>query len=150
MALYPKIQSPCPYKGRIEDILDGEVCRLCRREVHDLTAMSDSERVAFMKSCTGEICVRYSVRPAIAAAALAATLVTPTAAAACSTVQMEIVMVGGIKKPAEVQYVRLGEEAHDRTMQQIPVVYDEPAPQKAADTHSDAPVAPPPNRPAAP
>lgn len=132
MALYPKIQSPCPYKGRIEDIFDGEVCRLCKREVHDLTAMSDGERVAFMKSCAGEVCVRYSIRPAIAAATLAAAIATPTAAAACVEV-IEVVM-GGVKNPSEVQYVHLGEETRDRTIPALPVVYEIATPRKDADS----------------
>src|ERR1700760_3664773 len=59
MALYPRIESPCPYKGNLADIMDGDVCRLCKREVFDLTAMGDAERVAFMKGCAGEVCVSY-------------------------------------------------------------------------------------------
>ena len=58
MTKFPKIQSPCPYKGNISDILDNDVCRLCKREVHDLTAMSDAQQATFFKACSGEVCVR--------------------------------------------------------------------------------------------
>ena len=33
MAIFPKIQSPCPYKGNLSDIMDGDLCRLCKRQV---------------------------------------------------------------------------------------------------------------------
>ena len=139
MALFPKIQSPCPYKGNIADILDDEVCRLCKREVHDLTFMSDGERVAFMAGCEDEVCVRYTVRPAIAAAALAAAAVlAPTVAAACDTTQVEEIIVGGVKRPADVQFVHYAEAASDRAIPALPVVYDDkPA---AADRKPAAPV----------
>ena len=85
MAIFPKIQSPCPYKGNLSDLMDGETCRLCKRQVFDLTNMTDGERVAFMKSCTSEVCVSYKfpVRPVLAAAVVAAAVAAPLAAAAC-------------------------------------------------------------------
>jgi len=125
MALYPKIDSPCPYRGDLSAILDGDVCRLCRREVFDLTAMGDAERVAFMKGCAGEVCVIYRMpmRTALAAAALAAAVAAvPTAAAACSDpTNVEMVIVGGIKDPANVQYVK---DTSDRNVPSVPVVYE--------------------------
>ncbi len=144
MALFPKIQSPCPYKGNIADILDDEVCRLCKRQVHDLTFMTDGERVDFMRSCKEEVCVRYTVRPAIAAAALAAAaIVAPTAAAACDTVQVEeIIMVGGVKKPADVTYVHYADTQADRAIPMLPVVYDDPPSAKDKPTPVKAPAAP--------
>ena len=50
VGLFPKIQSPCPYKGNLADVMDGDVCRLCKREVTDLTALGDDERVAFFSA----------------------------------------------------------------------------------------------------
>ena len=82
-------------------IMDGDVCRLCKREVFDLGAMSDAGRAAFLKACAGEVCVTYRmpIRTALAAAAFAAAAVAvPTAAAACSDpteVKTEVVFVGG-------------------------------------------------------
>lgn len=125
MAMFPKIQSPCPYIDRLASIMDGDTCRMCKRQVFDLTHMSDGERVAFMKSCSGEVCVTYKfpVRPAIAAAALAmAAIAIPQAAAACDDTEV-IVTGGGIKDPANVQYVQ---NAGDSAIPELPVVYDAP------------------------
>ena len=126
MAIFPKIQSPCPYKGDLSAIMDGDVCRLCKREVFDLSGMSDGERVAFMKGCAGEVCVSYRLRPALAAAAFAvAAIAVPTAAAACSdSTEVEVVMVGGIKDPANVQYVK---DNSSDAAPQLPVVYESTA-----------------------
>jgi predicted Fe-S protein YdhL (DUF1289 family) len=126
MALYPKIDSPCPYKGELSAILDGDVCRLCKREVFDLTAMGDAERVAFMKGCAGEVCVTYRMpmRTALAAVALVAAVVAvPTVAAACSdpTEEEVVITTGGIKDPANVQYVK---DTSDRNVPAVPVVYE--------------------------
>ena len=74
MALFPKIASPCPYLDRFDSIMDGDFCRMCKRQVHDLTAMGDDQRAAFMMECGGQACVSYTMwmKPALAAAALAA------------------------------------------------------------------------------
>jgi hypothetical protein len=129
MAIFPKIQSPCPYKSDLAAIMDGDICRMCRRQVVDITAMSDAERVALIAGCKDEICVRYAfpVRPAVAAAALAvAAVAVPSAAAACSDPQVIEVVVGGIKDPANVQYVKAPE---DKSVPELPVVYEsKPAP----------------------
>jgi hypothetical protein len=137
MAIYPRIQNPCPYKGQLSEILDGEVCRLCERQVFDLTHMSDGERVAFMQGCTDQVCVtyRFPVRPALAAATIAvAAIGIPSAAAACSdpTSTEEVVFVGGIKDTANVRYVKdTGESAAPA----LPVVYeDKPVHQQQAPT----------------
>ncbi|HEX2592973.1 MAG TPA: hypothetical protein VHL34_15850 [Rhizomicrobium sp.] len=138
MALFPKIQSPCPYKGDLAAIMDGDVCRLCKRQVFDLTAMSDGERVDFFDACSGEeVCVSYRL-PTIAAAVLAVAAVTaPMAAAACeSTDTVEIVM-GGVKDTKNVQFV---ETRADRALPMLPVVYDDApaAPVKTAHTTEPA------------
>ena len=57
MAFFPKIQSPCPYKGKLSAIMDGDVCRLCKREVFDLTHMTDGARREFLAGCANEVCV---------------------------------------------------------------------------------------------
>jgi hypothetical protein len=74
MGLFPQVQSPCPYKGPLSDILEGDVCRLCKREVHDLNLLDEAARIALVAGCADEICVRYAVPrgSAIAAAALSA------------------------------------------------------------------------------
>jgi predicted Fe-S protein YdhL (DUF1289 family) len=153
MAFFPKIQSPCPYKSRLASVMDGDFCRMCERQVFDLTEMSDTERSAFMAGCGEEVCVSYRFGPAIAAAALAAAAV-PTAAAAqdlgpavpsaasiaASTDAIAAlddveIMVGGIKDPANAEFV---EAPADRTIPELPVVYeDAPAQQIAAPAPED-------------
>lgn len=124
MAIFPKVQSPCPYKGNLSDIMDGETCRLCKRQVFDLSEMSDGQRVAFMKGCTGEVCVSYKFRMGpVAAAAVAAIAAVglPTAAAACETAETMTVVVGGIKDPANAEYVR---DTSDASVPGLPVAYE--------------------------
>jgi predicted Fe-S protein YdhL (DUF1289 family) len=124
MAIFPKIQSPCPYVDRLSSLLDGDMCRMCKRQVVDLSAWSDDERVAFMKGCAGEVCVSYKIRlrPVIAAAALAAAIAAPTAAAAQDAMtEVVIVMGGGITDPKNVEYVT---ETGDRAVPDLPVVYE--------------------------
>lgn len=124
MAIYPKVQSPCPYKGDISAIMDGDVCRLCKREVFDLTYMSDGERVAFMKGCSGQVCVKYSfpLKPAVAAAAIAvAAVALPTAAAACSDETETEIVMGGIHDPANAQYVQVPDAKQAPV---LPIVYE--------------------------
>jgi predicted Fe-S protein YdhL (DUF1289 family) len=123
MAIFPKIQSPCPYKNQLSSIMDGDTCRMCKRQVFDLSDMTDDERVAFMKGCGGEVCVSYSLRPALAAAAVAiAAIAAPTVATACDATDPVVVFVGGIKDPANVQYVQ---DSADSEIPVLPVVYED-------------------------
>jgi len=140
MAFYPKIQSPCPYIANLAAIMDGDFCRMCERQVFDLTHMSSDEKKAFLDGCTGEVCISYRLSPAIAAAALAAAMpaaaaaqdlspVVPDAAAvAASTAEIAamgdsiVVTGGGIKDPRTVQYV---EDPTDHDARELPVVYED-------------------------
>jgi len=133
MAVFPKIQSPCPYKGRLADIMDGDTCRLCHRQVFDISGLSDQERVALIEGCADEICVSYKfpLRPAIAAALTIAALGAPMAAAAQdAALDEEAIIVGGITDPAHVEYVS---DSADAAVPELPVVYDNQsaAPQSA-------------------
>lgn len=121
MPLFPKIQSACPYKSNIADVMDGENCRMCKRQVFDLTAMSDGERVAFLAGCEEEVCVSYSlpIRQGIRAAAVAAALAIPAAAAAQEEM---MIVVGGITAPNKVTMVQVPE---DVTVPELPVLYEE-------------------------
>jgi hypothetical protein len=132
MPLFPKIQSPCPYKGQLSDIMDGDQCRLCKRQVVDLNDMGDRERVAFFAGCADQVCVSYSLRPALAAASLVAMLGAPSAAAAQDAAAPvpqamdfpaeEWIVVGGIADPANVQFVEAPEDA---SVPELPVTYEE-------------------------
>lgn len=142
MARFPRIDSPCPYKSNLAAVMDGDFCRMCERNVFDLSAMGEEERAAFLAGCTGEVCVSYRLplRPALAAAALAAAAVAfPTAAAAqeadaaaaVETVMADdlgevesdwMITVGGIKDPSQAQYI---ETEEDSSVPELPVVYED-------------------------
>jgi hypothetical protein len=134
MGLFPVIQNPCPYKSNLAAVMDGDMCRMCSRQVVDLMAMGDAERMAFLSACSGEICVSYKLplKRAMAAAALAAATIPFAVAAqeAPSSVDgapadeeyMDI-FVGGIKDLSKVTYV---ESAADLAMPELPVEYEEP------------------------
>lgn len=126
MAIFPKIQSPCPYKGALAEIMDGDVCRLCKREVFDLTEMTDQGRVAFLADCTDQICVtyRFPVRRIVAATVAVAALASPmTAAAYCPDISE--VFVGGIIDVAGVVFT---EDPADQAMPELPVVQEAAVP----------------------
>ena len=80
MAGVPVIESPCPIAGKQLPRGATEHCTLCDRSVHNLDRMSWRERTQFMSSCSGKVCVAYTVRVPVstlrkrglAAAALAA------------------------------------------------------------------------------
>lgn len=152
MAMFPKIQSPCPYKSDLAAVMDGDFCRMCKRNVVDLTAWSDAQRVSFLASCETEVCVSYRLplRPALAAAAMVAALAAlpaaaqdvPVAAVAASddgtTIPQGIddtsyadmdIIVGGIKDPKNAVFV---EDASDAAMPAMPVVYESAEPAKPA------------------
>lgn len=90
MSLLPWVQRPCPYLDRLDAVMDGDFCRKCRREVHDITDLDEAERAAFFESCNGNACVRYrfDAIPAAAAALIAASAAiaaVPAAGAAPSS-----------------------------------------------------------------
>ena len=139
MPIFPKIQSPCPYKSNLAAVMDGDMCRMCKRNVFDLTAMDDGERLAFLAGCEEEVCVSYRLplRPAVAAAALAAaSMSVPSIAqeAAAPAVEVasdldaaaydetEIITVGGIKDPRNVELVEVD---LDSSVPELPVVYED-------------------------
>lgn len=124
MAVFPKIQSPCPYKAQLAAVMDGDFCRMCSRQVFDLGTWSDEERLAFLGACKEEVCVSYRLpaRGALAAATLAAAaMVTPTAAAAQEE-EMMMIIVGGIKDLNRVEYLW---DAADAQLPELPVVYED-------------------------
>ena len=146
MAFFPKVQSPCPYKSQLAAVMDGDMCRMCRRQVVDITDWTDGERVAFLAGCKEEVCVSYSLRPALAAAALAAAAI-PTAAAAQDQAAapapavapvttdeigpidvQDYVIVGGIKDPANAEFTSAEELA---AIPEVPVAYEDETPAPA-------------------
>lgn len=133
MAKFPKIQSPCPYQDNLSAVMDGDFCRACEREVVDLTAWSDAERVSFLASRESEVCVSYRrpVRGALVAAAMAAAVMALPAAAQDVPAPVdsdyaydeETIVVGGIKDPKNTEFV---EETTDAAIPEMPVIYEAP------------------------
>jgi hypothetical protein len=60
--MFPKLTSPCPAK--ISSLPSGEknFCTLCSRKVHNLNLLTEEQRVDFLKSCSGDVCVAYTVQ----------------------------------------------------------------------------------------
>ena len=122
MSLFPKIERVCPYLDRLDEAMDGDFCRMCKRTVHDLTDMDRPQREAFLAACGGDACVSYIayVRPSVAAALIAASaaVLVPEAAMAQRHIPkpprvrpVEIpVMLGGAPPPImKVPVVLAGE-----------------------------------------
>ena len=62
MARVPVVESPCPIVGKALPAGATEHCSLCERSVHNLNRMSDRARREFMSSCSGKVCVAYTVK----------------------------------------------------------------------------------------
>ena len=110
MASIPVIESPCPIAGKQLPAGNTEHCTLCDRSVHNLDLMNERERVAFMSSCSGKVCVAYTVRAAVprkrlaaamAGAAAASLLSLPAAATDDSTLPITQGPPAGAMSPVE-------------------------------------------------
>ncbi len=145
---FPRIDKPCPYKANLAAVMDGDFCTMCSRSVIDLNAMGTTDRKLFLSSCDGEVCVSYSLKPAIAAAALAvaamalpgaaaAQAVDPAPVAAQQVAQPDpaaiavddedmLIVVGGIRDPKNAKLV---DNPLDDLLPPLPIVVeDDPAP----------------------
>jgi len=58
MALFPKIDQPCPLGIDAQKRIGG-YCSRCDKGVHALDAMTDAERRALLRDARGSICVSY-------------------------------------------------------------------------------------------
>lgn len=66
MSLVPAITSPCPFRWNAMPVPGQDFCGQCERQVHNLDLMSAAQRNEFMQSCSGKVCVTYTVhRPRI-------------------------------------------------------------------------------------
>ena len=136
MARVPVVESPCPIAGKQLPAGDTEHCSLCERSVHNLDRMSADERTAFMASCSGKVCVAYTVRipagglrkRALTAAAVAAAAMASLPVAAQDSLvvgsspvtdpnglpncaEYDFIIVGGVNKGDEANWVDDGKEA---------------------------------------
>lgn len=137
MARVPVIDSPCPIASKPLPAGATEHCGLCDRSVHNLDLMSAGERREFMASCSGKVCVAYTVRipasglrrRALPAAALAAAALASLPLAAQEPAGVEgmspmpdpnglpscddywVVMVGGVSKGDQAEWADDGQDA---------------------------------------
>ena len=149
MARVPVVESPCPIAGKPLPKGATEHCSLCDRSVHNLNLMSARERVEFMRSCSGKVCVAYTVRVPVTslrkrglggAAALAATALVslPLAAAEAPVEGMspvatnpkqlpscdefeEVIITGGVTHGDQAEWADDGKDAPP----ELPVIEDD-------------------------
>ena len=62
MARVPVISSPCPLRWKSMPSIGMDFCGQCSRRVHNLDGLNDADRQAFFATCSGEVCVAYTVR----------------------------------------------------------------------------------------
>jgi hypothetical protein len=62
MARVPVITSPCPVRWAGAPQPGMDFCGHCQRRVHNLDLMTVAEREAFLKGCSGDVCVSYTVK----------------------------------------------------------------------------------------
>jgi len=149
MARVPVVESPCPIGGKQLPQGSTEHCTLCDRSVHNLDRMNARERVEFMSSCSGKVCVAYTVRVPVsslrsrglasAALAVAAMVSLPLAAAEESPVlgmspvagtanplpgcddMLDMVIVGGVSHGDQAEWADDGKDAPP----ELPVIEDD-------------------------
>ena len=139
MAWFPKIHSPCPYKANLASVMDGDFCNACERNVHDITAMSDGERRAFLSDCQEDVCVSYSTLGKLVAATVGTGMMAMATPAAAQDTQgapttdagtqaapeeewdygLEII-VGGLRAKQDVEW----EQHQDAALPSLPVITD--------------------------
>ena len=133
MAKFPRIDQACPQHWNSLPDAGGVDCAPCGKRVHNLNAMSETERADFLARSEGSVCVAYAVKrrtpPAVATWLLAAAagtfagavsaeatlppvpIVTATAltgavdGAKGDTVLEPILMVGAVIDPAKAEQV---------------------------------------------
>ena len=64
MARVPVITSPCPLRWAASPQPGMDFCGRCQRRVHNLDLMSVPEREEFLRGCSGNVCVSYTVKRA--------------------------------------------------------------------------------------
>jgi hypothetical protein len=135
--MFPVINSPCPLKS-IQLSQSGNFnCSSCKREVHNLSAMTEQERHDFLLQCEGKICVSYSVKHHVRKVAIAGLfavtasgMALPIAAQTADDLESEfydLVVVGGVDNPKLQALESTDEEAAEKedTLPLIPVVEDD-------------------------
>ncbi|MGN6521108.1 MAG: hypothetical protein ACTHK2_16985 [Dokdonella sp.] len=140
MACFPKIDQPCPLGIDAQRRIAG-FCNHCSKAVHGLDAMSDAERIAFVRNAPGPICVSYRLRRGVAlglGVALAISVAVPgqadpvgteiqatVSAGAASTAptppeEPQVLLMGGVSDPKSAAMVDGG----DDDVPELPIVHE--------------------------
>lgn len=145
--MFPRIDSPCPLKSLQLPEQGNFNCSSCKREVHDLSAMDNTERQEFLSQCNGKVCVSYKVKASLkslkqgAVAGLfmvsATGLALPVAAQVGDNLDESVedmILVGGIKAPQNARHSDK-KDAHETrkisaedTLKLIPVIEENEEP----------------------
>lgn len=147
--MFPRIDFPCPLKSLQLPDQGNFNCGACKREVHDLSAMDNTERQAFLSQCNGKVCVSYKVKASLkslkqgAVAGLfmvsATGLALPVAAQVGDNLDENVedmILVGGIKAPHNSKY-SAKKDTHktkqvniEDTIKLIPVIEEDDSPKE--------------------
>ena len=129
MARVPRITSPCPLRWSAAPQPGMDFCGHCSRSVHNLDAMTEAQREAFLSECSGKVCVSYTVPVSrigiglatgvlVAGAAMADGLYSgvptngqPGAGEYCDPLREELILVGGTNTGKELQWIDESEAA---------------------------------------
>lgn len=141
MALFPRIDSPCPLSADEQWAIDGR-CARCDKHVHALNEMNSAQRPDLLAAASGPLCVSYKVSAAQALRmsgvgfAMAATLVAATGIAAEAPVypadeadyeKLEfIIITGGVDDPADAAWI------DDSDLPELPVLVESAIPLPAS------------------
>jgi len=132
MSRFPVIDSPCPLRIANLPQAGRDHCGHCDRQVHNLDGMSHAQREVFMRSCSGKVCVAYTVHRQVArrnlslgvgllatlagSAAMAGEPVVDTGSSAPNAPvtdskadpqplkHIEFIVVGGVENPGEARW----------------------------------------------
>jgi hypothetical protein len=115
--MFPKIDSPCPARLSALPTAGQNHCTLCQRQVQNLDGMTVDQRHSFLRSCTGKVCVAYTVqrkinhRQARAGVLIAAAALVSGSAMAQDTESeetlsaVEIISMGAVYHPETAELV---------------------------------------------
>lgn len=147
MALFPRINSPCPLSADEQKAVDGR-CARCDKHVHALNEMNSAQCAELLAAASGPLCVSYKVSAAQALRmsgvgfAMAATLVAGAAVAADAPVypaneagseKLEfIIITGGVDDPTDAAWI------DDSDLPELPVLVETAIPSSASNKPSPA------------
>ena len=118
MALFPKIDQPCPLDAEEFARIDGH-CGRCNRVVHALDDMSDAQRAALLRESRGPLCVSYRVpaRHHASRIGVGAAIALSVASPAFADIVRSGIDEANVQRSIEPKTPLLGPSAHGATCQ---------------------------------